>query len=207
MQNLYFIRHGQTEWNAIRRMQGQWNSNLNEAGRGHADINGQLLAKLNIDALYVSPLDRTRQTAEIINQYLNLEPIFDDRIKEWHCGDWSGEMYAEIPNKWPKEWQQMEDDRFYFRPPNGENYPDMFERAKPFVEELLASTQRNIAIVSHGMIGKVMFSYLMGYEPQEVLAVHQDNDMVFKVTIDGDERHIEHFLAGKGPIAGLPFED
>lgn len=207
MQNLYFVRHGQTEWNAIRRMQGQWNSNLNQAGRGHADINGQLLATLDIDAMYVSPLDRTRQTAEIINQYLNLEPVFDDRIMEWHCGDWSGEMYAEIPDKWPSEWQQMEQDRYHFRPPNGENYPDMLERSKPFVDELLTTSFKNIAIVSHGMIGKVMFSYLMDYDPYHVLSIHQHNDMVFRVSVSGEGRDISHFIAGKGPISGLPIED
>ena len=206
MKNLYFVRHGQTEWNAIRRMQGQWNSNLSEAGKGHAEVNGLLLSNLNIDALYVSPLDRTRQTAEIINQHLDLEPVFDDRIMEWHCGDWSGEMYAEIPNKWPNEWKELEADRFNYRPPNGENYVDMFDRSKPFVHELLESDHEHIAIVSHGMIGKVMFSYLMGYEPNHILNIHQHNDMVFRVQVDGEQRSIAHFANGKGPIPDLPVE-
>lgn len=204
MKNLYFVRHGQTEWNAIRRMQGQWNSNLNEAGKGHADTNGQLLNRLSIEAIYVSPLDRTRQTADIINGYLDLEPVFDDRIMEWHCGDWSGEMYADIPNKWPDEWQALEADRFNFRPPNGENYPDMFERAKPFVDELLHTEHSHIAIVSHGMIGKVMFSYLMDYQPHEVLNIHQDNDMIFRVQVNDGETSISHYAAGRGPIEGIP---
>ncbi len=204
MKNLYFVRHGQTEWNAIRRMQGQWNSNLNEAGKGHADTNGKLLATLGIDALYVSPLDRTRQTADIINSYLQLDPVFDDRIMEWDCGDWSGEMYAEIPDKWPKEWQALETDRFNYRPPNGENYPDMYDRAKPFVHELLKSEHSHIAIVSHGMIGKVMFSYLMGYEPTMVLNIHQHNDMVFRIQASGEQMAIAHYSAGDGPFDGLP---
>lgn len=207
MKKLYFVRHGQTEWNAIARMQGQWNSDLNERGRGHADINGQLLSKLSIDALYVSPLDRTRQTAEIINQYLKLDPVFDDRIMEWDCGDWSGEMYADIRVKWAEEWQALEADRYNFRAPNGENYPDMLERSKPFVEELLASDHTNIAIVSHGMIGKVMAAYLMNYNAPETLDIHQQNDTVFRVELDGDKRDIAHFLSGKGPFEGLPVND
>ena len=118
---------------------------------------------------------------------------------EWDCGDWSGEMYAEIPNKWPKEWEELERDRYYFRPPNGENYPDMLERSKPFVHELLESDQSDIAIVSHGMIGKVMFSYLMGYEPAQILSIHQHNDMVFRVRVEGESRTIAHYTAGDGP--------
>ena len=204
MKHLYFVRHGQTEWNAIARMQGQWNSNLNDRGRGHADVNGQLLANLSIDALHVSPLDRTRQTAEIINGYLKLEPVFDERVMEWDCGDWSGEMYAEIRVKWHDEWTALESDRFNYRAPNGENYPDMFERSKPFVEELLNAEQQNIAIVSHGMIGKVMVAYLMGYDPAQTLALHQDNDLVFRVSVDGEQREIAFFSAGQGPVPGLP---
>jgi broad specificity phosphatase PhoE len=204
MKHLYFVRHGQTEWNAIARMQGQWNSSLNERGRGHADVNGQLLANLSIDALHVSPLDRTRQTAEIINGYLKLEPVFDERVMEWDCGDWSGEMYADIRVKWRDEWAALESDRFNYRAPNGENYPDMFERSKSFVEELLNSEQQNIAIVSHGMIGKVMVAYLMGYDPAQTLALHQDNDLVFRVSVGGEQREIAFFSAGKGPFPGLP---
>ena len=82
VKEIYFVRHGETEWNAIRRMQGQWNSNLNENGRGHAAVNGDLLARLDIEAMFVSPLDRTRQTAEIINKRLGLPLHFDDRIME-----------------------------------------------------------------------------------------------------------------------------
>ena len=73
----------------MHRMQCQWNSDLNERGRVQADVNGQLLSEFGIEAVFASPLDRTRQTADIINQYLNLPVVYDDRIKEWDCGDWS----------------------------------------------------------------------------------------------------------------------
>ena len=48
MKQIFFVRHGQTEWNAIRRMQGQWNSNLNELGREQADVNGRFLQQFDI---------------------------------------------------------------------------------------------------------------------------------------------------------------
>jgi len=83
LKELYFVRHGQTEWNAIRRMQGQWNSDLNDLGREQADRNGKFLAGLDIEYLVASPLDRTRQTAEIINRHLQLDIEYDDRIMEW----------------------------------------------------------------------------------------------------------------------------
>jgi len=83
MKELYFVRHGQTEWNAIRRMQGQWNSDLNELGRQQAEVNGKFLGQLGIDALIASPLDRTQQTAKIITSHLAISYSVDDRLKEW----------------------------------------------------------------------------------------------------------------------------
>ena len=100
MKQLYFVRHGQTEWNAIRRMQGQSNSDLTELGRQQAQTNGQFLAGVSIDYLVASPLDRTRQTAAIINRYLQLDIKYDVRIMEWDCGDWSGELWDQLDKKW-----------------------------------------------------------------------------------------------------------
>lgn len=102
MKRLYFVRHGQTEWNAIMRMQGQWNSDLSELGREQADVNGQFLKSQNIEKLFVSPLDRTKQTAEIVNNHLRVPMTFDDRIMEWDTGDWSGYLYADLKIKWKK---------------------------------------------------------------------------------------------------------
>lgn len=204
MKQLYFVRHGQTEWNAIARMQGQWNSDLNEIGREQAETNGYLLASLGIERIFSSPLDRTRQTTEIINQHMSIPVDFDDRIMEWDCGDWSGHLYAEIADKWPVDWAALQDDRFHTRAPNGENYPDMFDRARPFLRDIHECEEQHIAIVSHGMIGKVMVSELLNLGEQETLAIHQSNDVIFRVTLGDSQAEVAHFIFGKGPYPGLP---
>lgn len=203
MKHLYFIRHGETEWNAERRMQGQWNSNLNALGRKQAKVNGLLMEGLEIDALFASPLDRTRQTAEIINTGLQLPITFDDRLKEWDCGDWSGFLYADIQTRWPDEWAAWQADHFHYRPPQAENYVDMIERVEPFLAELRDHPGRSIAIVSHGMIGRVMVSLLLGHGEEEMLSYHQRNDVVFRVTLDGEATRLAHFEGGNGPIEGI----
>ncbi len=207
MKELYFIRHGQTEWNAIARMQGQWNSDLNETGREQADVNGQFLSEQNIEAMFVSPLDRTRQTAAIINEYLNLPATFDDRIMEWDCGDWSGHLYKDVKNKWPDDWQALEADRFNFRGPGCENYPDMIARSKPFLDELVERPEERIAIVSHGMIGRVMVAQLLDFNDNETLGFHQTNDVIYRVTLHegkaAGSTEVAHFFGGVGPIPGL----
>lgn len=204
MKELYFIRHGQTEWNAIRRMQGQWNSDLSELGRDQSAINGKFLSSLGIEYLVASPLDRTRQTADIINRHLELDINFDDRIMEWHCGDWSGEMWDEVSNKWPAEFAAWQADQFNYRGPNCENYPDMIDRASPFLDEILELDHNRIAIVSHGMIGRVMVSTLLGHSADEMFLYGQSNDTIFHLTEHGEGFSIQHFIGGNGPHGGLP---
>ncbi len=204
MRELYFVRHGQTEWNAIRRMQGQWNSDLNDLGRQQAHRNGEFLASLGIDYLVASPLDRTRQTADIINEYLQLPLSFDDRIMEWNCGDWSGEMWDQVADKWPEEFAAWQSDPYHYRGPNCENYPDMIERARPFLEGLTSLPHQRIAIVSHGMIGRVMVSTLLEHTPEEMFTFGQANDTVFHLTEDQGRYQVQHYIGGVGPNPGLP---
>jgi len=202
---LYFVRHGQTEWNAIARMQGQWNSDLSALGRQQAEVNGQLLERLDIQALYASPLDRTRQTTEIIQQYVPLDAAYDSRIMEWDCGHWSGHLYEDVKAQWAEEWAALEADRFNYRGPACENYPDMIERAQPFVAELLANPAESIAIVSHGMIGRVMIGIVMEFGEIEMLGLSQPNDVIYRVQVPGaqsGEPQLHHYAAGAGPHGG-----
>jgi broad specificity phosphatase PhoE len=202
MKTLYFVRHGQTEWNAIRRLQGQWNSDLSELGRAQAHANGRLLAGLGLGAVFASPLDRARQTAEIITGHVGLSVAYDERIKEWDCGEWSGYLQDEVAKRWPEEWAAFHADLFHYRGPGCENFPDMFERARPFVDEVLALEVERVAIVSHGWIGKVMISILLGLWGQETLAIYQPNDVVVRVRT-GERPDAHHYRAGEGPFAGL----
>ena len=207
LRHIYFVRHGQTEWNATSRMQGQMNSDLNALGRKQVDINARLLASLGIQTWFCSPLDRTRQTAEIIQSHVAADVTFDDRIKEWDCGDWSGHLYADLKTKWPDEWTAFEADRFNYRGPNCENYPDMIRRATPFVRELLDSPVRKIAVISHGLIGRVMIGTLLGYSDTEMMTISQPNDVIYLVSLrmgceEPGRRTLHHFIAPDGPFPG-----
>lgn len=202
----YFVRHGETDWNAEKRMQGQWESNLNEAGRGHADVNGRWLATLPIEHIWASPQVRVRQTAEIISKHVPLavNPQFDDRLKEWSSGDWSGMLYADIAIERPDEWQKWVADRYNYRPPNGENFVDLEVRADSFFADAVAVPEKTVAVLAHGFIIRVMVSRLAGLSVEEVLAVKQTNDTVIRVTQTNDAVTIDHFVAGNGPMPGLP---
>src|SRR5678815_298177 len=108
----YLVRHGETEWNASSRMQGQLDSRLTPLGRKHAKNSARLLARLGVDAVFASPLGRVRETVEIVQTELAVPVTFDDRLKEWSAGEWSGELHAEIPRRWPAEYTAWNADRY-----------------------------------------------------------------------------------------------
>jgi broad specificity phosphatase PhoE len=207
VRTLYFVRHGQTEWNAINRFQGRWNSDLNELGREQAHANARLLEGFGVEAIFSSPLDRTRQTTEIIREYVSAPVTYDERLVEWDCGDWSGYLRTEIEERWPEEVAALRADPFYYRGPSCENYPDMFERARPFVDELREHPASRIAVVSHGMIGKVMMSILLGLDPEETLAIFQPNDAVIRLTLAPGCAEVHHWRGGVGPVEGFTRRD
>ena len=205
--SIFLVRHGQTEWNAVQRMQGRLNSDLNERGREQADAHGRLLRGMGIEAVFCSPLGRARQTSEIMGRYVTAPVTYDDRIVEWDCGDWSGHLRSEVIERWGEEYAALLADPFHYRGPNCENYPDMFDRARPFVQEVLVHEARSVAIVSHGMIGKVMASILLGLGEQETLEIFQPNDAVLRVRLGPGGSAAHHWRAGVGPVEGLTKRD
>jgi broad specificity phosphatase PhoE len=220
VKTFYFVRHGRTEWNAVGRMQGQLNSRLDECGRAQAAVHGRLLATFDVDAIFVSTLDRALQTAAIIRRYVDLDARADARIMERNCGEWSGHLLTEVGENWPREWAALEADPYHYRGPGCENFPDMFARIRPFIEERLAEPACNIAIVSHGMIGRVMIGWLMGFDEAQMLGFRQPNDVIYRVRLPhgvapesrGADKsadngaaspRLDHYVAGSGPFDGV----
>lgn len=200
----YLVRHGQTEWNAEKRMQGQWDSKLSELGRQHADTNGRWLATQGIEHVWASPLGRVRETAEIISKHMPMDPVWDDRLKEWSSGEWSGELYADIATKWPDEWRAWDSDRYNVRPRGGENFHDLAVRAASFLADARQHPAQTVAILAHGFIIRNIAACLLDLTRQDVLDIRQTNDVVFRVRETADGAVADHFIAGEGPHEGLP---
>src|SRR5207342_2682150 len=98
------LRHGQSEWNSVRRWQGTADSPLTDLGREQARTTATLLAALRLEfpAIWTSNLRRASETASIIARVLRLgDPIVDDRLCEAHAGEWEGLTPDEIELRWP----------------------------------------------------------------------------------------------------------
>jgi broad specificity phosphatase PhoE len=116
-------------------MQGQFESKLNALGHKQAARSGETLARLGVDHVFASPLLRVRQTLAEIAPFVSLAPVFDDRLKEWSSGEWSGFLYADIAKKWPEAFAAWDADRYGVRSPGGENFVDLSARAESFFTE------------------------------------------------------------------------
>ena len=182
---LYFVRHGETDWNRAQRYQGQRDIPLNALGRGQAVGNGRVLA----DALgkeaatidYVaSPLLRARETMELMRAELGLPPQgyrTDDRLREIHYGHWEGELWNELPAKDPQGFAAREADKWGWRPTGGESYRDLSER----VGEWLGEVERNVVIAAHGGVMRVLRGLSSRLAPDEIFQLDVPQDKVLVV--------------------------
>jgi broad specificity phosphatase PhoE len=199
----YLVRHGETTWNAESRLQGQWDSPLTERGRQHAAATGQLLARLGVDTLFASPLGRVRETVEIMAADLSMAPAFDDRLKEWSAGDWSGERYADLAHKWPAEFAAWHADRHGVRAPNGENFADLMRRARAFVGSVSESSGPRIAVIAHGYLNRALAGVLLSLPPEDLLRIRQANNTVIRIVQSDQAVRVDHFADGVA-VPGLP---
>jgi len=200
----YLVRHGETEWNAISRMQGQLDSPLTALGREHARASGRLLARLGVDALFASPLGRVRETMASITEAVPLPVTFDDRLKEWSAGIWSGELHADLRHKWPEHWAEWDADRYSYRPPGAENLFDLTERARAFFSDIQHQPAARVAIVAHGFMNRALAGVLLSLTPREMLGIRQANDTLIRIVTGGGVPAADYFMDGDGPRQGLP---
>jgi broad specificity phosphatase PhoE len=162
---LYFVRHGETDFNIEQRLQGQYETSLNARGRAQARECGGLLKDLFAreqrqphDYVYVSsPLRRARETMQLVRSTLGLEPDtyeVDDRLMEISYGEWEGSTLPEIQARDPHLLARREEDKWGFKPPGGECYRDVAAR----VGAWYATVTRDTVVVAHGGVARALMA-------------------------------------------------
>lgn len=184
-------------------MQGQLDSPLTDAGRRHARQHGALLSREGAERLIVSPLGRTRETAAIAGATLNAPVEFDARLMERHFGEWGGLRVEEVERHYPDGWTEWRRDPYYFRPPGGENLPDMLRRAVPLLESLRELPESKVAVVSHGGMARVILTHFLKLSPVQSIDVAQPNDLVYRLDFSSAGVDCSFFRAGRGPTPGV----
>ncbi|AQQ53342.1 histidine phosphatase family protein [Planococcus lenghuensis] len=151
---IYLIRHGETDWNAMERIQGQTDIPLNETGKRQAAASASHLKTADWDVMITSPLARTKETAEIINAELNL-PLYEmENFVERGFGQAEGMTLADRAAIFP--------DRIY---PGQEEWADLTRRVLDGLAEIRQNfPDRNVLLVSHGGVINALLSELSNGE-------------------------------------------
>jgi broad specificity phosphatase PhoE len=161
---ILLIRHGQTDWNIIKRSQGHLDIPLNQAGRRQSELLAQRLASWPISAVYSSDLSRASETASIVGRALGLTPLLDTALRERHGGIFQGLTGDEIKRTYPDALRAFLD---HGRPPpGGESNLALAQRASPALERIAAAHRGEmIALVTHGGTLRVLIAHIMGLPP------------------------------------------
>ncbi len=169
VRHLVMLRHGQTEYNAGSRMQGQLDTSLSDLGREQAAAAAEVLAKRDPLIIVSSDLRRALDTATALGERANLPVSVDTRLRETHLGDWQGLTHLEVDALAPGARLAWRDDARW-APHGGESRVDVAARSMPLVTELIerhgewggADPERPVVLVAHGGLIAALTGALLG---------------------------------------------
>jgi len=183
---VYYIRHGETDWNVAGRLQGRRDIELNARGRAQASHCGELLRDLfardkrdpaAVD--YVSsPLKRATETMQLVRAALGLAPADfrrDQRLAEIAFGAWEGFTIAQLHERDPQRIAQREHDKWHFVPPDGESYEMVAQRMRAWH----AGLARDTVVTAHGGTARGLIADLGIAKPAAAPLLDIEQGMIY----------------------------
>ncbi len=195
---IYMIRHGETDWNVVRKLQGRSDIPLNEEGRRLARVTAEALADVKFDRIYTSPLQRAKETAMIMKRDRDIPVIEEERIQEISFGIYEGYFCAEdhytIPDKdFIYFFKQPEK---YVAPQGAEEIEVLCKRTTDFLQELVHNTayqDDTILVSTHGAALRGLLSSINMNGAAEFWkgGVHKNCAITIVEAVDGRIRLLE----------------
>ncbi len=160
MTRIYLTRHGQTEWNVEKRMQGWGNSPLTGLGEQQAKALGTHLSDIELSTIYSSTSPRAIQTAELIRGKRPLNIIPEKDLREINLGSWEGMTYSEIEDIYPEKFDSFWNHPEKYIPVDGETYQVFKSRIAGKIEEIAQKHRgETLLVVAHGVVLKTLYTY------------------------------------------------
>jgi probable phosphoglycerate mutase len=183
---IYYVRHGETDWNRTGRLQGTLDIPLNGLGRRQAAQAGRILLHLiaangaNKDSLafVASPLGRARATMELMRSELNMPPadyLLDDRLREIGYGEWEGRTLAESEAADPEIFARRQLDKWTVSAPGGETYVSVQLRMRDWYDSILVDT----VAVAHGGTARALMVALGLKTPESAADLYVEQGVVY----------------------------
>jgi broad specificity phosphatase PhoE len=193
---IYYIRHGETEWNALGRLQGTQDIPLNALGQVQATQAGHILGELvardghDIASLpfVASPLGRARATMELVRQTLELPAAgytIDPRLREIGYGKWEGATLPEMQAADPVFFARRLTEKWTLAPEGGETYADVELRVREWYDSLDADT----VAVAHGGTARALMVTLGFETPQSAVDLPIQQGAVYVFGPDGLKKY------------------
>lgn len=164
---LYIIRHGETDWNKLKKVQGHADIPLNEYGRSLARQTAEGMKDIPLDLAYTSPLQRARETAEILLCGRNIPLLVEEDIKEINFGSYEGMCCG--GDQWDSRREEFNrfftDTSNYAAPKDGETIQMLFDRTGRFLERLARDKtleNKNVLVSTHGAAMTAMVNRMKG---------------------------------------------
>jgi len=166
------MRHGQSVWNAERRLAGQADIPISELGHNQVVQQKETVQRLQPATIVCSDLRRARQSSSLLGFD---SPAIDQRLREANVGAWEGEYIATLPKEHYQAWRIGE-----FTPPQGESWHLFCNRVEEVLNERIA-TGGICLLVTHGGVIRAACDRLLGLSPQQILPVSPASITVFDV--------------------------
>ncbi len=197
MIRIYLARHGETTWNAEGRIQGWSDPELSPLGHAQSLALLEHLKDRPIKAIYTSPLQRSYMTALPIAKHLGFPVRKQTELKEIGFGILEGKNLFQFDEVLRQEWDRFKEDRFSYRIPGAENYADVSNRLKPFVERVLCEHEgEEILIVGHRVVNRLLIGLFSNIPLEKTLKIEQTHDCLY--LIERNERiRVFHCLNGE----------
>ncbi len=160
---IILIRHGETEWNSQKRMQGHSNSDLSSVGQAQIQALGKWMKNVPFDLIYSSDSLRAKQTAEAITQFSGHELQFDQRLREKNLGVFEGLTSEEARQRHPEVFRLFKTAGSKYVIDEGESTQQLQDRALEIVNEILIKhPEERVLLLTHGGFIRVVMKHSLG---------------------------------------------
>jgi broad specificity phosphatase PhoE len=193
---IYIARHGETTWNVEGRIQGRSDPGLSPKGHQQSLALLEQLKKQSLSAIYTSSLQRSMLTAQPIAHHFSLPIRQESELDEIAFGVLEGRNLYQFDEVTKNEWERFKDDRFNYRIPGAENYTDVANRIKPFIDKTLRNHEgEEVLVVGHRVVNRLLIGMLMEYPLEWVLKIEQTHDCLYLIQ-KNNEAKVFHYLNG-----------
>ena len=203
MSRLLLARHGQSVSNAVRRFQGVQDVALSELGARQAEALGQAIRRLRIAAVYTSPLERARRTAEIAAAGLGVPLTPVHALRELSLGDWEGRTVEEIRAQPGDPYEQWVRDPVACLPPGAEPLPEVQARVVSAMADIAAAhpNGQQVLVVCHGGVISAYLAHCLGLPLSSIWRLTLSNGSITEVAPPSvrsvnDTRHLAGLSVG-----------